>query len=86
MPKHTFNSKEELQAHICNFIKSKIDKDVKPEDHLIDDLGADSLEILMFSMQVKEEYDVPDIPEEDMEKMTHVKDIIDYVGKFTLKG
>lgn len=86
MSKHTFSSKEELEAHVCNFIRGKVDKEVKPEHHLIDDLGADSLEILMFSMQVKEEYDIPDIPEEEMEKMTHVHHIIDYVGKFALKG
>jgi len=52
--------------------------DVKPETSLIDDLGADSLEIVELSMALQEDLGVT-IEDEDLEKIRTVQDILDYI-------
>jgi acyl carrier protein len=44
----------------------------------VDDLGADSLDIVELVMAFEEAFDI-DIPDEDAEKITTVKDAIDYI-------
>ena len=44
-----------------------------------DDLGADSLDIVELVMAFEEAFDM-DIPDEDAEKITTVKDAIDYIN------
>jgi len=58
-----------------------VDKDkVVPEASFIDDLGADSLDLVELIMAMEEEFDV-EIPDEEAEKITTVKAAIDYVNK-----
>ncbi len=45
---------------------------------IVDDLGADSLDVVEIIMGLEEEFDV-EIPDEDAEKITTVKQIILYV-------
>ena len=54
-----------------------VDK-VKSEHNIMDDLGADSLDTVEIVMKVEEEYDIT-IPDEDVEEMKTVQDLIDYV-------
>jgi acyl carrier protein len=44
----------------------------------IDDLGADSLDIVELVMTMEEEFDL-DIPDEDAEKMKTVGDVVKYI-------
>lgn len=44
----------------------------------VDDLGADSLDIVELIMAFEEAFDI-DIPDEDAEKITTVKDAISYI-------
>lgn len=44
----------------------------------IDDLGADSLDIVELVMSLEEEFDI-EIPDEDAEKIQTIGDAIDYV-------
>src|SRR5579862_122044 len=44
----------------------------------VDDLGADSLDIVELVMAFEEAFDI-DIPDEDAEKIATVKDAIDYI-------
>ena len=53
-------------------------EDVKPETNLIEDLEADSLEIVELSMALQEELGVG-IEDEDLEKIHTVQDILDYI-------
>jgi acyl carrier protein len=54
---------------------------VKPEASFIDDLGADSLDIVELVMAMEEEFDL-EIPDEDAEKLKTVQDVTSYiVGK-----
>ena len=52
--------------------------EVNPEASFIEDLGADSLDIVELIMALEEEYDI-EIPDEDAEKIQTVKDVISYV-------
>ena len=53
-------------------------EDVKPETNLVEDLEADSLEIVELSMALQENLGV-DIEDEDLEKIHTVQDILDYI-------
>ena len=46
----------------------------------MDDLGADSLDLVELIMSMEEEFDV-DISDEDAEKLVTVKDALEYVNK-----
>ena len=46
----------------------------------IDDLGADSLDIVELIMAFEEEFDI-EIPDEDAEKMKTVGDAVKYLSK-----
>jgi acyl carrier protein len=50
----------------------------------VDDLGADSLDIVELVMAFEEAFDI-DIPDEDAEKITTVKDAVTYIENKTGK-
>ena len=51
---------------------------VTMEASFIDDLGADSLDIVELIMALEEEFDT-EIPDSDAEKVVTVGDVVDYV-------
>ena len=51
---------------------------VKSEASFIDDLGADSLDIVELVMDMEEEFDV-EIPDEEAEKLKTVNDVTSYL-------
>jgi acyl carrier protein len=53
-------------------------EEVVPEASFIDDLGADSLDIVELVMAMEEEFDI-EIPDEDAEKIQTIADAIKYV-------
>ena len=53
-------------------------ENVKPDTNLIEDLEADSLEIVELSMALQEELGIG-IEDEDLEKIHTVQDILDYI-------
>ncbi len=56
------------------------DEDVQPDSTFIDDLGADSLDVIELLMALEEEFEV-DIPDEDAEEFEKVADVIAYLQK-----
>ncbi len=61
-----------------------VDKEkVVPGASFVDDLGADSLDLVELIMAMEEEFDV-EIPDEEAEKIATVQKAIDYVNN--LKG
>ena len=48
------------------------------EASFVDDLGADSLDIVELVMALEEEFDI-EIPDNDAEKVVSVGDVVDYI-------
>ena len=57
---------------------------VTSEASFVDDLGADSLDTVELVMALEEEFGI-EIPDEDAEKITRVKEAIDYIEKHSGK-
>jgi len=53
-------------------------EDVAPDASFIDDLGADSLDIVELIMAFEEEFDI-EISDEDAEKITTVGEAVEYI-------
>jgi len=57
--------------------------EVKPESSFVDDLNADSLDLVELVMSLEEEFSTEgkrlEIPDEDAEKIKTVQDAIDYI-------
>ena len=52
--------------------------EVKEDSRFIEDLGADSLDVVELVMALEEKFDI-EIPDEDAEKITTVQAAIDYI-------
>ena len=59
------------------------EKDVIPSASFVDDLGADSLDLVELIMSLEEEFSNPshkvEIPDEDAQKIVTIQDVIDYL-------
>lgn len=53
-------------------------EEVLMESSFIDDLGADSLDIVELLMALEEEFDI-EIPDEEAEKLSSVGDVVEYI-------
>ncbi len=60
------------------------ESEVVPEAKFIDDLGADSLDIVELVMALEDEYGI-EIPDEDAEKIETVGDEIKYIEEHMKK-
>ena len=58
--------------------------EVTPEASFIEDLGADSLDIVELVMAFEEEFSV-EVPDEDAEKLQTVGDVVKYIEEKTAK-
>ena len=70
-----------VEDKVKKIIAEKLSVDlseVVPEASFVDDLGADSLDLVELIMSMEEEFDV-DISDEEAEKLVSVKDAIDYI-------
>ena len=59
------------------------EKEISPEASFVDDLGADSLDLVELIMALEEEFSTEDnkieIPDEDAEKITTLQGAVDYL-------
>jgi acyl carrier protein len=76
---------EELMEQLAQRVNAMIGEqlgvdvtDLVPEANLIDDLGADSLDVVELAMAVEEEFGL-EVPDDDLENIRTVKDIVDYI-------
>ena len=70
---------EEKVKHIIVEQLGVDEAEVKAEAHFVDDLGADSLDVVELVMALEEEFTL-EISDEDAEKLTTVKQVIEYIG------
>jgi acyl carrier protein len=70
-----------VEEKVKNIIVEQLGVDmesVTAEASFIDDLGADSLDIVELVMTMEEEFDL-EIPDEDAEKIKTVNDVVNYI-------
>ena len=71
---------EEVQAKLKEIVMDRLnaeEEQIKPEASFVEDLGADSLDIVELIMGIEEEFDI-EIPDEDAEKLTSVGEAMNY--------
>ncbi len=71
----------EMKEKVIDIISNQlgIEKEaITPDAKVIDDLGADSLDVVELVMALEEEFDV-EIPDEEAEKIKSVGDIFNYM-------
>ena len=74
-------SSEEILEKVKGIIIEQLgvtDTAVTTEASFIDDLGADSLDVVELVMAIEEEFDI-EIPDSDAEKVVTVGDVVDYI-------
>ena len=72
---------EEIMAKLKELVIDRLNVEedqIKPDASFIEELGADSLDIVELIMGIEEEFDV-EIPDEDAEKLTNVGEALSYV-------
>jgi len=70
-----------VEEKVIEIIAEKLNvpkEQIKPEASFIDDLGADSLDLVELVMAMEEAFGM-EISDEDAEKLRTVKDVLDYV-------
>lgn len=72
---------EELQKRLKNIVADRLGVDeslITPEASFVDDLNADSLDLVELIMTLEEEFKI-EIPDEDAEKLQTIGDAMDYL-------
>ena len=72
---------EEVFEKVKNIIVEQLgvaETSVEMDASFIDDLGADSLDIVELVMALEEEFDI-EIPDTDAEKVVTVGDVVEYI-------
>ncbi len=73
--------RKEVFEKVVELAADKLSADassIKEETNFIEDLNADSLDVVDFVMALEGEFDM-EIPEDEVEKIKTVKDAVDYI-------
>lgn len=54
---------------------------ITEETSFLDDLDADSLDVVELAMTIEETFDLPEISEEDIKSIRTVGDLVEYITK-----
>lgn len=76
---------EEISERVKKIVASQLGADeskVEEDSSFVDDLGADSLDTVELVMALEEEFGA-EIPDSEAEKITTVRDAINYIEKKT---
>ena len=72
-----------IEAKILSIVAQQLGvepDEVTPDANILDDLGADSLDVVELVMSLEEAFDI-EVPDDDVEEMRTVSDIQRYVTK-----
>ena len=70
-----------MEQKIIKLIAEKLNKkieEIKMESRLVEDLGADSLDVVELVMTFEDEFGIA-LPDEDVANLKTIKDIVDYI-------
>ncbi|HET6413663.1 MAG TPA: acyl carrier protein [Anaeromyxobacter sp.] len=70
-----------IEQKVKNIIADQLgvgEEEIKPTSSFIEDLGADSLDIVELVMAMEEEFEV-EIPDEEAENIKTVQDAVNYI-------
>ena len=70
-----------MEQKIVKLIAEKLNKkveEVKMESRLVEDLGADSLDVVELVMSFEDEFGIA-LPDEDVANLKTIKDIVEYI-------
>ena len=59
------------------------DNEISADTSFVDDLGADSLDVVELTMALEETFSLPDTPEDELTNIHTVGDLADYVSRAT---
>lgn len=71
-----------VEQRVREIVAEQLERDVNEVTNtasLIDDLGADSLDVVELVMKMEEEFGI-EIPDEEAEKIKTVNDVIQYIA------
>lgn len=68
---------EKVRVILCDQLEIE-EEDVTLDTNIAEDLGADSLDLVDFVMSLEDEFD-KEIPDEDIESIKTVGDIVSYI-------
>ncbi len=74
---------DSLEQQVRNIVAEQLGVDVsevRPDASILDDLGADSLDVVEMVMSLEEAFDI-EVPDADVEEMRTVSDIERYVTR-----
>jgi len=74
---------DKLKEILVDVLGVKIE-DIKAESKFVDDLGADSLDLVELIMSFEDKFGI-EISDESAEKIISVKDALDYINSHTSK-
>jgi acyl carrier protein len=80
--------KQSIEERLKEIIIKQLDANNKPvtlESSFINDLGADSLDVVELVMEFEDAFDM-NIPDEDAEKIQTVGDAVNYIKEHTQKA
>ena len=78
---------EALSERVNSIVTDQLGVDkasLSPEANLLDDLGADSLDVVELVMALEEEFGI-EVPDDDVENIRTIGDIVAYLGKRDLR-
>ena len=70
-----------MEKKIINLIAEKLGKkvaDIKPDSRLVEDLGADSLDVVEMIITLEDEFGIT-LPDEEVANMKTVADVTKYI-------
>ena len=69
---------EKIVEKICNQFGLE-PGEVNENTSFIDDLGADSLDVVELTIEMEDEFGMAEVPEEELKKLVTVGDLVEYV-------
>ena len=77
-----------IESKIMEMIADRFNKTVEElsrDTEFVTDLSADSLDQVELTIDIEDEFDLPEVPEDVLTKITTIGDLVDYVQD-TLEG